>query len=152
LKEQLEKLKRNQERRLARKNQKLGIQPGQVGVGGKKHVKTETTRICGNCGQRGHMKTSRKLCPRWAEFNQPKNTDTSSALPTNFGGGLALPAMGAAPKPQPKPPAPSKPGALKVKIGGGGGGGGGAAAATTPAAAGAAGSPAPPSAAGTPAP
>ncbi|TNY19545.1 Atypical/TAF1 protein kinase [Rhodotorula diobovata] len=144
LKEQLEKLKRNQERRLARKNQKLGIQPGQVGVGGKKHIKTETTRICGNCGQRGHMKTSRKLCPRWAEFNQPKTTDTSSALPTSFGGGLALPAMGAAPKPQPKPPAPSKPGALKVKIGGGGAGGGGAA--------GAAGSPPPPSSAGGPTP
>ncbi|BGP46994.1 hypothetical protein JCM10450v2_002846 [Rhodotorula kratochvilovae] len=163
LKEQLEKLKRNQERRLARKNTKLGIQPGQVGVGGKKHVKTETTRICGNCGQRGHMKTSRKLCPRWAEFNQPKNTDTSSALPTNFGGGLALPAMGAAPKPQPKPPAPSKPGALKVKIGGGGGGAGSSGAATPAAATnGAAGSPPPPppppaagaapSAAGTPAP
>lgn len=70
LKEQLEKLKRNQERRLARKNQKLGIAPGQMGLGGKKAVKTETTRVCGNCGQRGHMKTSRKLCPRWAEFNQ----------------------------------------------------------------------------------
>ncbi|BGP00755.1 Atypical/TAF1 protein kinase [Rhodotorula toruloides ATCC 204091] len=99
LKEQLEKLKRNQERRLARKNQKLGIAPGQIGVGGKKAVKTETTRVCGNCGQRGHMKTSRKLCPRWAEFNQPKSTDTGSALPTNFGGGLALPPMGAAAKP-----------------------------------------------------
>ncbi|GAA5955694.1 hypothetical protein JCM8115_006825 [Rhodotorula mucilaginosa] len=109
LKEQLEKLKRNQERRLARKNQKLGIAPGQMGLGGKKAVKTETTRVCGNCGQRGHMKTSRKLCPRWAEFNQPKNTDTSAALPTNFGGGLALPTMGAA---KPK---------LKVKLGAGSG-------------------------------
>ncbi|GAA5888299.1 hypothetical protein JCM5296_003279 [Sporobolomyces johnsonii] len=110
LKEQLDKLKRNQERRLARKNQKLGIAPGQIGVGGKKAVKTETTRICGNCGQRGHMKTSRKLCPRWAEFNQPKNTDASSgALPTNFGGGLALPPMG---------PAPAKP-TLKFKLGAG---------------------------------
>jgi len=79
LKEQLEKLKRNQERRLARKNQKLGIQPGQVGVGGKKHIKTETTRICGNCGQRGHMKTSRKLCPRWAEFNQVRSRSLLSS-------------------------------------------------------------------------
>lgn len=42
LKEQLEKLKRNQERRLARKNQKLGIAPGQIGIGGKKVGKTET--------------------------------------------------------------------------------------------------------------
>lgn len=89
LKEQLEKLKRNQERRLARKNQKLGIPIGAIGVGGKRAVKTETvsrrvfvqgrdrrltpscdqTRVCGNCGQRGHMKTSKKLCPRWHEFN-----------------------------------------------------------------------------------
>ncbi|GAA5988754.1 hypothetical protein JCM11641_006528 [Rhodosporidiobolus odoratus] len=106
LKEQLDKLKRNQERRLARKNQKLGIAPGQMGVGGKKAVKTETTRICGNCGQRGHMKTSRKLCPRWAEFNQPKAAEPTSTLPANFGGGLALPAMGAPAKPN-----------FKVKLG-----------------------------------
>ncbi|GAA5937245.1 histone acetyltransferase [Sporobolomyces koalae] len=115
LKEQLEKLKRNQERRLARKNQKLGIAPGQIGVGGKKAVKTETTRICGNCGQRGHMRTSRKLCPRWAEFNQPKQQDTNTgALPTSFGGGLALPAMGV---PQPAAAAaPPKP-TIKLKLG-----------------------------------
>ena len=42
LKEQLEKLKRNQERRLARKNEKLGIKAGAMGVGGKRAVKTET--------------------------------------------------------------------------------------------------------------
>ncbi|GAA5849102.1 hypothetical protein JCM5353_002538 [Sporobolomyces roseus] len=111
LKEQLEKLKRNQERRLARKNQKLGIAPGQIGVGGKKAVKTETTRVCGNCGQRGHMRTSRKLCPRWAEFNQPKTTDTNAgALPTSFGGGLALPTMGS------QPAAAAKP-TIKLKLG-----------------------------------
>jgi len=151
LKEQLEKLKRNQERRLARKNQKLGIAPGQIGVGGKKMVKTETTRVCGNCGQRGHMKTSRKLCPRWAEFNQvrrrflfllspsvlrnnvsfstlqPKTTEPSASLPTNFGGGLALPPMGG--------PANSK---IKLKMGAGTSG-------TATPAAGAAGSPPPPS-------
>lgn len=44
LKEQLEKLKRNQERRLARKNAKLGIQAGAMGVGNKRAVKTETVR------------------------------------------------------------------------------------------------------------
>ncbi|GAA5893262.1 histone acetyltransferase [Sporobolomyces salmoneus] len=123
LKEQLEKLKRNQERRLARKNQKLGIAPGQIGLGGKKVGKTETTRVCGNCGQRGHMRTSRKLCPRWAEFNQPKTQDTNAgALPTSFGGGLALPAMGAAPPSAPAPaPTPAsaapKP-TIKLKLGG----------------------------------
>ncbi|BGP14889.1 hypothetical protein JCM10213_003755 [Rhodosporidiobolus nylandii] len=123
LKEQLDKLKRNQERRLARKNQKLGIAPGQIGVGGKKAVKTETTRVCGNCGQRGHMKTSRKLCPRWAEFNQPKAAEPTSSLPTNFGGGLALPAMGASAKPN-----------FKVKLGGGGNASGSATPAATPSA------------------
>ncbi|GAA6008913.1 hypothetical protein JCM11491_003833 [Sporobolomyces phaffii] len=120
LKEQLEKLKRNQERRLARKNQKLGIAPGQIGLGGKKVGKTETTRVCGNCGQRGHMRTSRKLCPRWAEFNQPKTQDTNAgALPTSFGGGLALPAMGAAPQPAAAPPpVPGPKPTIKLKLGG----------------------------------
>ncbi|GAA5834228.1 hypothetical protein JCM11251_000576 [Rhodosporidiobolus azoricus] len=127
LKEQLEKLKRNQERRLARKNQKLGLAPGQIGANGKEVVKTETTRVCSNCGQRGHMKTNRK-CPRWAEFNQPKTSVPSAALPTNFGGGLALPPMGA-------PAAPAK-SIVKLKLGASSGSG-------TPAAAGSAGSPPP---------
>ncbi|SCV70550.1 BQ2448_3312 [Microbotryum intermedium] len=94
LKEQLEKLKRNQERRLARKSAKLGVPISQVNVGGKGYVKTETTRICGNCGQRGHMKTSKKLCPRWHEFNAPKGPEPSSTLGSGFGGGLALPSLG----------------------------------------------------------
>ncbi|GAA5861842.1 hypothetical protein JCM8547_008572 [Rhodosporidiobolus lusitaniae] len=144
LKEQLDKLKRNQERRLARKNQKLGIAPGQIGVGGKAAVKTETTRICSNCGQRGHMKTNRKLCPRWAEFNQPKSAEPSAALPTNFGGGLALPPMGAA-------PAPAKNSTIKLKLGASTSGSAtpapGGAAGSPPATAGGAGSPPPPPAA-----
>ena len=44
LKEQLDKLKRNQERRLHRKNAKLGIPIGAMGVGGKRASKTETVR------------------------------------------------------------------------------------------------------------
>ncbi|GAA6041854.1 hypothetical protein JCM8097_004508 [Rhodosporidiobolus ruineniae] len=135
LKEQLEKLKRNQERRLARKNQKLGLAPGELGVGGKKVIKTETTRVCGNCGQRGHMKTSRKLCPRWAEFNQPKTTVPNASLPTSFGGGLALPPMGAA----------AKPANLKVTLGGSK-----TSAPATPAPAGSAASPPPAPASGAP--
>ena len=74
------------------------------------------TRVCGNCGQRGHMKTSKKLCPRWHEFNAPKSTEPSNALPSNFGGGLALPSLLPQPKPVPKP-------ALKFKLGGAGGAG-----------------------------
>ena len=49
LKEQLDKLKRNQERRLARKNQKLGIPTGAMGVGGKRAVKTETVSTALSC-------------------------------------------------------------------------------------------------------
>ncbi|KAK4694680.1 hypothetical protein P7C70_g8694, partial [Phenoliferia sp. Uapishka_3] len=114
LKEQLEKLKRNQERRLARKNQKLGIPVGAVGVGGKRATKPETTRVCGNCGQRGHMKTSKKLCPRWHEFNAPKDSSASSnALPSSFGGGLGMPSMAA-----PAAASPPKP-TLKFKMGSG---------------------------------
>lgn len=104
------------------------------------------------------MKTSRKLCPRWAEFNQvrlclpslaylfsdpllphpqPKTTVPNASLPTSFGGGLALPAMGAAAAP--------KPANLKVTLGGGNK----SSAPATPAAAGSAASPPPSS---TPAP
>lgn len=39
------------------------------GVKGVKAVKMEG-RVCANCGLPGHMKTSKKLCPRWDEFNQ----------------------------------------------------------------------------------
>ncbi|KAL8280182.1 hypothetical protein RQP46_007512 [Phenoliferia psychrophenolica] len=113
LKEQLEKLKRNQERRLARKNLKAGILPGAVGAGGKPAMKTETTRVCGNCGQRGHMKTSKKLCPRWHEFNAPKEANAAhSAVPSSFGGGLAMPSMAA-----PKAASPPKP-TIRLKMGG----------------------------------
>ncbi|WAQ83290.1 hypothetical protein PtA15_3A659 [Puccinia triticina] len=76
IEEALAKLKRNQERRLARKNAKenaaLFAKPGSnskidaalsTPVSGSNPV-----RKCGNCGQVGHMKTNRK-CPRWAEFN-----------------------------------------------------------------------------------
>lgn len=92
------------------------------------------TRVCGNCGQRGHMKTSRKLCSRWAEFNsvrffqlrsnatepdvlpplQPRAADPTGALPSNFGGGLALPSMGGAPAPTAAAAAKAT---LKLKLG-----------------------------------
>ena len=87
LAEQLDKLRKNQERRLQRKNAKMGV-TGDVFLPGGKKVKNETTvrlcplasicvdaadcdvapvpqRRCGNCGQIGHMKTNRK-CPKWA--------------------------------------------------------------------------------------
>lgn len=45
LREQLEKLKKNQERRLARKNQKMGVPTGAIGAGGKKNAKPETVSL-----------------------------------------------------------------------------------------------------------
>ena len=38
---------------------------------------------------------------------QPKSAQPSGALPSNFGGGLALPSMGAAPAPLPLAPKPA---------------------------------------------
>ncbi|KAA1110268.1 hypothetical protein PGT21_016409 [Puccinia graminis f. sp. tritici] len=76
IEEALAKLKRNQERRLARKNAKEnGAAFPKPGSHNKIDVALATpvsgsqpVRKCGNCGQVGHMKTNRK-CPRWAEFN-----------------------------------------------------------------------------------
>ncbi|KAI8460747.1 hypothetical protein BY996DRAFT_4607068 [Phakopsora pachyrhizi] len=77
IEEALAKLKKNQERRLARK---LAKENGMTYNSKKPSlVKTEVPfssstgstsqiRKCGHCGQIGHMKTNRK-CPRWAEFN-----------------------------------------------------------------------------------
>lgn len=39
------------------------------GVQAVKAEKVEGPRLCGSCGQAGHMKTSRRYCPRWSEFN-----------------------------------------------------------------------------------
>ncbi|KAI6047814.1 TAF1 transcription initiation factor TFIID subunit TAF1 [Pisolithus marmoratus] len=67
LEERIARMKKNQERRLHRKNAKLvkeGAAPMQI----DRPLKPDTTRRCGHCGQMGHMKTNRK-CPRWAEFN-----------------------------------------------------------------------------------
>lgn len=76
IEEVLAKLKRNQERRLARKNAKEnGLVITRPGPIAKVEMALATpisssnpVRKCGNCGQVGHMKTNRK-CPRWAEFN-----------------------------------------------------------------------------------
>ncbi|OBZ79847.1 putative transcription initiation factor TFIID subunit [Grifola frondosa] len=76
IEEEIARMKKNQERRLHRKNAKIvkeGGTPMQLG----RPVKPDTTRRCGHCGQMGHMKTNRK-CPRWAEFNSG-----APALPTS---------------------------------------------------------------------
>ncbi|KAJ7193380.1 TAF1 transcription initiation factor TFIID subunit TAF1 [Mycena pura] len=69
LEEEIARMKKNQERRLHRKNAKI-VQAGGVPLQLNRPMKPDTTRRCGHCGQLGHMKTNRK-CPRWAEFNTP---------------------------------------------------------------------------------
>jgi len=67
LEEEIARMKKNQERRLHRKNAKI-VKEGGTPMQLNRPVKPDTTRRCGHCGQMGHMKTNRK-CPRWAEFN-----------------------------------------------------------------------------------
>ncbi|KAF8922160.1 hypothetical protein CPB85DRAFT_1266178 [Mucidula mucida] len=66
-KREIARMKKNQERRLHRKNAKI-VKEGGVPMTLDRPMKPDTTRRCGHCGQMGHMKTNRK-CPRWAEFN-----------------------------------------------------------------------------------
>ncbi|TFK77305.1 TAF1 transcription initiation factor TFIID subunit TAF1 [Pluteus cervinus] len=89
LEDTINRLKKNQERRLHRKNAKI-VKEGGTPMQLNRPVKPDTTRRCGHCGQMGHMKTNRK-CPRWAEFN-------SGTLPATPGpsSGSGPPAPGSA--------------------------------------------------------
>ncbi|KAH8835873.1 atypical/TAF1 protein kinase [Flagelloscypha sp. PMI_526] len=69
LQEEIARMKKNQERRLHRKNAKIAAEGGTL-LQLNRPIKPDTTRHCGHCGQMGHMKTNRK-CPRWHEFNGP---------------------------------------------------------------------------------
>ncbi|KAF7981151.1 hypothetical protein HWV62_34909 [Athelia sp. TMB] len=80
LEEEIARRKKNQERRLHRKNAKI-VKEGGTPMQLNRPVKPDTTRHCGHCGQMGHMKTNRK-CPRYAEFNSgtaPPPTPTSAS-------------------------------------------------------------------------
>ncbi|CAK5280614.1 unnamed protein product [Mycena citricolor] len=81
LEEEIARMKKNQERRLHRKNAKI-VQAGGTPMQLNRPLKPDTTRRCGHCGQLGHMKTNRK-CPRWAEFNTagPATPQGSAAVP-----------------------------------------------------------------------
>ncbi|KAI0053454.1 hypothetical protein FA95DRAFT_745691 [Auriscalpium vulgare] len=83
LEEEIARMKKNQERRLHRKNAKIAKEGG-TPMTLNRPVKPDTTRRCGHCGQMGHMKTNRK-CPRWAEFNsgQPPPTPTAGGPATS---------------------------------------------------------------------
>ncbi|KDR85407.1 hypothetical protein GALMADRAFT_234262 [Galerina marginata CBS 339.88] len=87
LEEEIARMKKNQERRLHRKNAKI-VKEGGTPMQLNRPVKPDTTRRCGHCGQMGHMKTNRK-CPRWAEFNSgaapaASGSASSPAPPANL--------------------------------------------------------------------
>ncbi|KAF8202997.1 TAF1 transcription initiation factor TFIID subunit TAF1 [Pholiota molesta] len=103
LEEEIARMKKNQERRLHRKNAKI-VKEGGTPMQLNRPVKPDTTRRCGHCGQMGHMKTNRK-CPRWAEFNSgaapatPSGAGTSPQPPAHlphlgFSRGPSAPAFG----------------------------------------------------------
>ncbi|KAG6817729.1 hypothetical protein H0H87_004520 [Tephrocybe sp. NHM501043] len=85
LEEEIARMKKNQERRLHRKNAKI-VKEGGTPMQLNRPVKPDTTRRCGHCGQMGHMKTNRK-CPRWAEFN----SGTAPATPQASGNATSPP-------------------------------------------------------------
>ncbi|KAI0361004.1 atypical/TAF1 protein kinase [Trametes cingulata] len=91
IEEEIARMKKNQERRLHRKNAKI-VKEGGTPLQLNRPIKPDTTRRCGHCGQMGHMKTNRK-CPRWAEFNQgtpplptPSASSPPATSPTGTGG------------------------------------------------------------------
>ncbi|KAF9527736.1 hypothetical protein CPB83DRAFT_855540 [Crepidotus variabilis] len=109
LEEEIARMKKNQERRLHRKNAKI-VKEGGTPMTLNRPVKPDTTssqRRCGHCGQMGHMKTNRK-CPRWAEFNS--GSVPSPSTPSAPGGSMA----------SPQPPS-SIPSSLSGFVRGGGG-------------------------------
>ncbi|KNZ74154.1 Putative transcription initiation factor TFIID 111 kDa subunit [Termitomyces sp. J132] len=85
LEEEIARMKKNQERRLHRKNAKI-VKEGGTPMQLNRPIKPDTTRRCGHCGQMGHMKTNRK-CPRWAEFN----SGTAPATPQVSGSATSPP-------------------------------------------------------------
>ncbi|KAF8349699.1 TAF1 transcription initiation factor TFIID subunit TAF1 [Amanita rubescens] len=98
LEEEIARMKKNQERRLHRKNAKI-VKEGGTPLQLNRPIKPDTTRRCGHCGQMGHMKTNRK-CPRWAEFNSgtapvPPTPSTSAANASQGLGGLGFNRPGA---------------------------------------------------------
>jgi len=82
-------MKKNQERRLMRKNAKI-LKEGGTPLQLSRPMKPDTTRRCGTCGQVGHMKTNRK-CPKWAEANMGVVPSTSAPSPLGSAATMPLP-------------------------------------------------------------
>ncbi|KAG6101897.1 hypothetical protein E4U30_000672 [Claviceps sp. LM220 group G6] len=95
IKKELERLEKNKARRQAREQQKELHQKASNGDAGSPgaldKIPTGTTRKCANCGQVGHIKTNKKLCPL---LNGTMKTDNGVAEHGGFGNYNA-PTMGA---------------------------------------------------------
>ncbi|KAI0275330.1 atypical/TAF1 protein kinase [Gloeopeniophorella convolvens] len=94
LEEEIARMKKNQERRLHRKNAKIAKEGG-TPMTLNRPIKPDTTRRCGHCGQMGHMKTNRK-CPRWAEFNSG-TAPAAASTPATAASGSATVGAGSPP-------------------------------------------------------
>ncbi|KAJ5669481.1 transcription initiation factor TFIID [Penicillium macrosclerotiorum] len=77
LEAELIRLNRNKERRFAREKQKGIARSGDSPADGKP---TGTQRKCANCGQVGHIKTNKKLCPLLNGTMKPEDRVTDSAF------------------------------------------------------------------------
>ncbi|KAG5969325.1 hypothetical protein E4U58_001505 [Claviceps cyperi] len=86
IKKELERLEKNKARRQAREQQKELHQKASTGDAGSPgavdKIPTGTTRKCANCGQVGHIKTNKKLCPL---LNGTMKTDNGVAEHGGFG-------------------------------------------------------------------
>ncbi|PYH44171.1 DUF3591 domain-containing protein [Aspergillus saccharolyticus JOP 1030-1] len=84
LEAELSRLNRNKERRFAREKQKgaarasAGDSPADGGGGSGKSAGTQ--RKCANCGQVGHIKTNKKLCPLLNGTMKPEDRVSDSAF------------------------------------------------------------------------
>ena len=77
---ELSRLNRNKERRFAREKQKGIARSGDSPADGKP---AGTQRKCANCGQVGHIKTNKKLCPLLNGTMKPEDRVTDSAFSMN---------------------------------------------------------------------
>ncbi|QUC16885.1 uncharacterized protein UV8b_01126 [Ustilaginoidea virens] len=95
IKKELERLEKNKARRQAREQQKELHQKASSGDAGSPgamdKIPTGTTRKCANCGQVGHIKTNKKLCPL---LNGTMKTDKGALEHGGFGN-YSAPTMGA---------------------------------------------------------
>ncbi|KAL6413288.1 transcription initiation factor TFIID, subunit TAF1 [Ilyonectria robusta] len=88
IRKELERLEKNKARRQAREQQKELHHKASAGdagspkVSGAEKIPTGTTRKCANCGQVGHIKTNKKLCPL---LNGTMKADNGAAEHGGFG-------------------------------------------------------------------